>query len=205
MLRILAWYILFPIVLVSTVTAQQVDAGKGAWGMKVRTVLSGASHSSEPADYTIYSGLSIGATLTWRWAEVAALEFAFRTESREVEGPSGLEQDHRLGAFELLPVTLTGQWRPLGARGSRVQPYVGGGIGVTVVWEKSGILDRTHPPAQYVPVLQVGADVGLTSRAAFNLDFRWNPLEIEFTDYEQPVPVVDIDPLTVALGLGFMF
>lgn len=188
-----------------TAAAQPVPDDGDAWGVRVRAVVSGSSHASEPNGYKVYSGVTLGAAVLWRVIDVAAIELAFRTESREVEGPAGQPAGHRLGAFEMLPLTLTAQWRPLGRRGTRTQPYVGAGVNATFVWEKSGILDRTHPPASYAPVVQLGTDIAVSRRAVLNFDVTWHPQDVEFADFGETEPTASIDPLAVGLGLGVAF
>lgn len=101
------------------------------WSLRIRAVISGDSHDSDPAGYRIYSGVALEAAVVRRLTEVASLELSLRTESREVEGPTGGSGDHRLGSLEMLPLTLTGRWHPRRRGEGDLQPYVGAGINFT--------------------------------------------------------------------------
>jgi len=187
-------------------TAVAQGGGDGPdWRVYVRTGISGSSHDSEPDGYKIYSGVAIDVALARRISEPFWIELAFRTESREVEGPPQPGFGDHLGSLEMLPVSMTLQWHPLGARGATVQPYLGAGFNTTVTWEKSGLLDTLDPPAHFGPVFQLGTGVDLSSNAVLSLDARWNTLAVELEGLASPTPRVDVDPLTLGVGLGLMF
>jgi hypothetical protein len=50
-----------------------------------------------------------------------------------------------------------------------------------------------------------GADFRLSSRAIFVIDAKWNTLRVDIEDFGITVPLVEIDPLSLAIGLGLSF
>ncbi|HSW29218.1 MAG TPA: OmpW family outer membrane protein [Longimicrobiales bacterium] len=176
----------------------------GPWGLRVRAVLSGSTHHSDPPGYTIYSGLGLELALVRRLGDAFAVELAARTESREVTGPEG-SGDHRLGSMEMIPLNLSLAWRPRGRSDADLQPYLGAGVNVTHVWEKSGALDSTNPPPSLAPLIQMGTDWAVARRTAINLDVRWNPQTVEIRDFVVPTPTLPLDPLALGLGLTVRF
>ncbi len=185
--------------------AQRPRGESDPWTVRVRATISGASYESQPADYKIYSGVSLEAAIERRLGSIAALELSGRTESREVLGPASTGADERLGSIEMLPLTLLLRWLPLGRSNAAFQPYLGGGAALIATWEKSGVLDSTDVPASLRPALGLGADYVLSDRLVLNLDVKWNPLTARITNFRSPDPTVKIDPMTVGLGMGVRF
>jgi len=185
--------------------AQSARGGGGDWGLRLRVVISGTSAESEPADYKIYSGVSLEGAVSRKLGDVTAIELAVRTESREVEGPRTPGTEHRLGAFEMLPIDLTLQWRPRGRSDASLQPYVGLGLNVTTTWEASGLLDSTHPPVTLGPAVQLGVTHALSPQAVLNVDARWHTMSVDFVNFAETEPRVTLDPLSLGLGVGISF
>lgn len=175
------------------------------WGLRLRAVVSGLSDHSDPPGYTIYSGISLEASVV-RWlSDVATLELSFRTESREVEGPASAPAGRALGSLEMLPVNLLVAWHPRGRGGSDLQPYLGAGVNVTPTWEKSGALDSTDEPTTVGPAVQMGADWWVAERTALNLDVRWNPMTVDVENFAPAAPSVKLDPLSLGMGVTIRF
>jgi len=166
----------------------------------VRAVLSGSSDTDVAGGYTVYSGVALEAAVVRRVSDGFALELSVRTESREVTGPT-----RNLGSLEMIPLTLSGQWRPRGSGGAPWQPYLGAGVNVTGTWEKSGDLDSAHVAPKVGPALVLGSDWSLGDRSTLNLDVRWNPLRVEMDHIPSPPPSIKVDPLAMALGVGVRF
>jgi outer membrane protein W len=182
--------------------AQTSDSGTSVWSVFVRATLSGNSGKSDPSGYEIYSGLAFDAALERSLAHQLVAELSLRTESREVEGPKAPGVEHRLGSLDMLPVNLLLVWHPLVERDVRLRPYVGAGLNATVVWEKSGLLDSTHPPANFSPAFTLGADVVLSPRLVLSLDAKWHKMRVDLKGYSDPAPSVTLDPLALGLGIG---
>ena len=181
----------------------QHGAGDGDWRFYVRAGVSGQSHESQPVGYKIYSGVGFEIAIALRLSEVFSVELSVRAESREVDGPAATGSSVSLGSIETLPINLTFLYRPLGRKGTGIQPYLGAGLNSTVVWEKSGALDSTDSPATINPVIQLGASTALSPTVAFNVDLKWNSLTTDIEGLPDPAPSVSVDPLTLAVGLGF--
>ncbi len=197
--------LLLPLLLPVLASAQSGSDPGSPWGVRVRAVLSGDSYDSDPAGYKIYSGVALEAAVVRRVSEVVALELSVRTESREVEGPRAAGVEHRLGSLEMVPVTLSAQWRPRGHVDAPWQPYVGAGVNVTGTWEKSGALDSTNPGPTVGPAVVAGMDWRLAGAATFTLDARWNTLRVDIEDFGTTIPSVRIDPLSLGMGIGLRF
>jgi len=183
--------------------AQAGEGGDDVWRALVRATLSGDSHTSTPEGYVVYSGVALEAALGRRLGDVFALELSVRTESREVDGPAG--GGEALGSLEMIPANLVLQWRPRGWSGEVFLPYAGLGLNMSAVWEKSGALDTTEPPIALGPVGQIGADVSVSSRMALSFDVKWYPLDIDIEGLADPVPTVEVDPLSLGIGVSFVF
>ncbi|HET9599579.1 MAG TPA: OmpW family outer membrane protein [Anaeromyxobacteraceae bacterium] len=170
-----------------------------AWTLRTRAVMSGSSTHSDPAGYKIYSGIGVEAGVARQLSRAFALELTMRTESREIDVDSGTGTDTRLGSLELLPISLMVQYFPLAGT---FRPYAGAGVNLTVCWEKSGALDGTQVSPSVGPVLQAGVDVALSSALFLNLDLRWNLLRTDVSAQGTKVATLEIDPLTLGVGLG---
>lgn len=174
------------------------------WTIRTRAVMSGSSDHSEPDGYTVYSGIALEGAVGWAFHRIFALELAARTESREIDQATGPDsEDMRLGSVELLPVSLFVQVRP--AWWSRVHPYAGAGLNLTVAWEKSGMLDSTDLSPWVGPAIDLGADVDVASALFLNLDLRWNAYRTDVESEGRRMVRLQIDPISLGLGVGARF
>jgi len=190
--------------LLPTLAAAQGREERGDWRALARLALSGTSHASTPEGYEIYSGLAFEVAVVRRLGDVFAAELSVRTESREVEGPTSLA-DRALGSLEMIPVNLTLQWRPRDRTDAIFQPYAGAGFNLTTVWEKSGALDSTDSPPSFGPLGQLGGVLRVGERTLLTMDVKWYPMDIDIEGLSDPVPRIEVDPLTLAIGMGFTF
>jgi outer membrane protein W len=184
-------------------TAGPRDLSAQTWTFHTRAQISGQSHGSDPAGYKVYSGIALGAALTGEVSQSFAVEIGVRAESREVDQAIGTAPDIRLGSLEMVPITALFQWRP--ATAGRLHPYVGAGASLTVGWEKSGALDNLDISPSFAPALQLGVDWRLSERLLLNLDTKWNGLTTDLSSGGNRVARIQIDPLTLGLGIGFRF
>jgi outer membrane protein len=183
---------------IAAASAAEPDvAPPGSWMLRTRAVMSGSSTHSDPAGYN--SGLGVEAAVARHVSRRLAVELTMRTESRELDVDRGTGTDVRLGSLELLPLSLMLDWVPLDGT---FRPYVGAGINVTLCWEKSGALDDTGVSPGIGPAVQVGLDIALTSALSVNLDLRWNLLRTDLSERGARVATLEIDPLTLGVGLG---
>jgi outer membrane protein len=174
------------------------------WSFRLRAVISGSSHASEPAGYEVYSGVALSAAVVRHLGDRFSAELSFHTESREVTGPDTLGASGPLGSLEMIPLSVLVRWHPRGG-GADLQPYVGLGGSFTATWEKSGALDSSNLAPHLGPAIQLGSDVALSPAVLLNLDVKWNTLSVDVDDFVPTPPSVQIDPLTFGLGLGFRF
>jgi len=178
---------------------------RSPWSLVTRVLATGSSDEAEsdPAGYKAFSAFTLEAAVRRDLASRVGIELSVRTESRELDffATPGAEAT-RLGSLELLPVNLTlqyrlaeGQWRP----------YVGAGLNVTVCWEKSGAVDSSDLSPSLAPALQLGMDIGTSSRASVNLDLRWNPLRTDLELDGARLARLKLDAATLGIGLAFRF
>jgi outer membrane protein len=92
-------------------------------------------------------------------------------------------------------------WSPRGAE-KTVRPYVGAGVNLTLCWEKSGALDDTQLSPSVSPAVQLGLDVALSRLLALNVDVRWNLLRTDGMERGARLARLEIDPLTLGLGVA---
>ena len=185
--------------------AANAAAQEGAppWTFTTRIVATGSSDESDPPGYKVFSGITLEAGLRRTLSRLLAAELTVRTESREVDSLFPAGEDRRLGSLELLPLNLLLQFR-LPTHGS-VHPYAGAGVNLTVAWEKSGTLDSTDMAGSVGPVVQLGADFDLSSRALLNLELTWNRLRADLENGGVRLTRLKMDPLALGAGVGFRF
>ncbi|MFL5300978.1 MAG: OmpW/AlkL family protein [Anaeromyxobacteraceae bacterium] len=181
--------------------AQAVEGSAPLWTVRTRAVMSGSSNHSDPAGYKVYSGIGVEAGVARQLGSAFAVEFTARTESREVDVNLGAPTDTRLGAIELLPLGLMVAWSPRAAE-KTLRPYLGAGANLTLCWEKSGALDDTQLSPSVSPAVQLGLDVALSWVLALNLEVKWNLLRTDVTERGARLARLEIDPLTLGLGVA---
>ncbi len=188
---------------VSCASAQITETGQKPWTFLTRIVISGNSDQSDPAGYKAYSGIALEAGIARDWGHHLVTELSIRTESREVdhEATSGLA--NRLGSLELLPLTAILQYRP--PFSDRIHPYLGLGANLTVVWEKSGVLDSLDIGPHLGPALQLGMDYNFGKTAVLNLNIGWNTLTSDIKISGRRFAKLKIDPIALSMGVGFHF
>lgn len=111
-----------------------------------------------------------------------------------------------VGSTWLLPPTLTVKYHPLA--GSKISPYVGVGVNVTIPFESelSGVagtpkfsIDNSVGWAG-----QVGADIKIAENMYFNIDYKYinadTKVTIGSTKYN-----LDINPNLFGIGVGYRF
>jgi len=183
--------------------AQDPDPERSFWKFRTRAVISGNSHDSDPEGFVAYSGLALEASVTRNFAGVFAAEVSLRTESREIDQEVSSGPAIRLGSIEVLPLTVTFQYRP--TLSGNLHPYLGIGAAVSFTWEKSGALDSLDVGTYFGPALQIGLDHDLGSSAVLNLDLRWNAFTADIEDGGDHFAEIQIDPISLGIGVGFRF
>jgi outer membrane protein len=174
-----------------------------SWVFTTRLVATGSSDHSNPPGFKVYSAFTLEAGLRRAIGRSFAAELTIRTESREVDSLVTAGEDARLGSLELLPLDLFLQYR-LRLRGN-LHPYAGAGLNLTVAWEKSGVLDSTDMAGSLGPALQIGTDIDLSSDALLNIDLKWNSFTANLSNAGTRFASLQIDPLSLGVGVGFRF
>ncbi len=198
--------ILFQVFLIVGYSAAQTEEKEFKfWTIKTSFVLSGSSDNSDPDGYKVYSALSVEPAVVRRLSKTLAIELSVRTESHEVDAIdfSGANIYVPLGSIELLPVNFLLIYHiPIT---SSIHPYAGAGLNSTFCWEKSGWLNSTDLTPSFGPAIHLGMDVNLSSNMFFNFNLGWNKLQTEIEDWGFENVTLNIDPLSLKLGVGFNF
>ena len=174
----------------------------GPWSFRTSALITGSSQSSTPDGYRALSAVGLGVGLRREFTRILTGELDLAFASREmVLQDAGREVS--LGSLETVPINLLLQLRPSVSK--VLHPYLGVGLNVTPVWEKTGALDSYDVPATLGVALQLGADYDLSSSMLLNLDFSWNTAEPDFELDGVRATTVTINPFTASAGLGFRF
>ena len=187
----------------SAAAAQTAGPPDQRWAFLTRALVTGSSDESTPPGYKVFSAVTLEAGVRRTFGRCIGAELTVRTESREVDSlvPSG--EDRRLGSLELLPVDLLFQFRL--PTGGSVHPYAGVGVNLTVAWEKSGALDSVDMAGSLGPAVQLGTDVDLSSSALLNANLKWNSMTADLERGGTPLTSLNVDPLSLGVGVGFRF
>ena len=109
-----------------------------------------------------------------------------------------------IGTFKHLPPTLTAQYRFL--PGAPVNPYLGAGVNYTLFSKVALLNGAAHLEHDSVGLaLQAGADIRLDDRWTFNVDVKKLQLRSDVTIDGARATRVRVDPLLVAVGVGYRF
>ena len=116
----------------------------------------------------------------------------------------------KLGKISYAPAVLSATY-DLPKLG-KIQPYIGGGINYTIVYnEKDGLLKNVQVSNGVAPVVQIGADMEVAKGWTVGLDVRKIFLDVDATanlgtSTGAPVAVdLQVDPLVVMLSVGKSF
>jgi outer membrane protein W len=184
-------------------SAQDAGAATPTWAFRTRAIMTGVSDASEPEGYKVYSGIAMEGNFTRALGRSVTLSWNVGTQSREVEfsGPNVAKVN--LGSIELLPVDMMVQFQLRHA--GRFRPYVGGGINLTLFWEKSGALDSTDLTVGVGPAIGAGFDYEFSPRTVFNVEFRAARLKTDLQADGTRLATLSLHPSTLAAGVGFRF
>jgi outer membrane protein len=199
-LRILFTLSLPTLVVPAPIPAQTADH-PSVWTFRTRAVLTGSSESSDPPGYVALSafGLQVGVrrTLnTWLSSELTAA-----VESREVDFTDNTGNESSLGSLESVPLVLLMQAHP--RVGGAVHPYLGGGVSVTLLWEKTGAFNSADIAPSIGPALNLGADLALSPSVLLNIDFEWNTWTANVDEAGTRIATLKIHPFSIGMGVGF--
>lgn len=187
--------------------AQQAQAQQGPWEVRVR-----ATHLS-PADKSDPVG-GAGAADRIHVSTKTIPEFDisyYFTPEFSAELVLTIPQKHdvtldgaKIGTFKHLPPTLLAQYHF--APKSSVSPYVGAGInytnisGVHLLGDTAGLEHSSVGLA-----FQLGANMKIDNNWTFNVDVKKVQIRSDVTAGGAKISAVKVDPLLVAVGLGYRF
>jgi outer membrane protein len=155
------------------------------------------------------TGVTAEIDISRRFGRYLGAELVLATAAHEVrveDGPS-------LGSIHILPPTLLLQFHVPTA--GKVHPYIGAGVNMTMIYDKTGVLETPGLALGDASELdlgtsfgfagQVGVDIDLSPRAVFNLDAKYvglkSKLEVDGTDLGD----VRVNPVIIGVGFGYRF
>jgi outer membrane protein len=111
---------------------------------------------------------------------------------------------NRIGTMKHLPPMLLAQYRFL--PDARVQPYVGAGLNYTTMSDvhvQDGAIGLEHK--SFGLALQAGADFTLDKNWSLNLDLKKVRIRSDVNSGGANISRMKIDPLLLAVGVGYRF
>jgi outer membrane protein len=144
-----------------------------------------------------------------RFGKYLGAELVLATAAHEVK----LEDGASLGSIHILPPTLLLQFHVPTA--GKVHPYVGAGVNMTIIYDKTGVLETPGLALEGAEELslgtsfgfagQVGVDIDVSPRAVFNIDAKYvglqSKLEVDGTELGD----VKVNPVIIGVGFGYRF
>lgn len=173
------------------------------WTICTRATIGGDSERSDPEGFHVYSPIGLEVSLRRALGRPFSLELSLAVESREVDFVDAAGVEASLGSLEALPINLQVQVHP--RLWASVHPYAGAGLNATIFWEKSGALNSSDIGPSLGPAAHIGVDIDLSATVRLNLDVRSNRLRAKIEgDTERPA-TLEIDPLTMGVGLALRY
>ncbi|WP_347909381.1 OmpW family outer membrane protein [Pseudomonas grandcourensis] len=162
-------------------------------------------------------GLNFAYMLTNHWGIelLAATPFEHDVKLKGTALPAA---NGKLGSLKHLPPTLSVVYYPLDSK-SAFQPYVGGGINYTWIYDeslsseaKSAGFSNFNAKNSWGLAWQVGADYMLTEHVMLNAQVRYIDIDTRATVENNSIAPgtrakvnVDVDPFVYMVGLGYKF
>ena len=144
-----------------------------------------------------------------RFGKYFGAEIILATAAHEVR----IEDGASLGSVHILPPTLLAQFHlPLAGK---VHPYIGAGVNLTIIYDKTGVLET--PALAGLPgdeitlgtsvgaAGQVGVDVDISERAVLNVDLKYVGLKTNLELDANSLGDVHVDPIIFGVGFGYRF
>jgi outer membrane protein len=197
------------------------------------TVNPKADSSSVKVDQGPLAGTNLGGKATMDSDTQLGLNFAYMLNNHwgiELLAATPFEHDvklkgtalpaanGKLGSLKHLPPTLSVVYYPLDSK-SAFQPYVGGGINYTWIYDeslsseaKSAGFSNFNAKNSWGLAWQVGADYMLTDHVMLNAQVRYIDIDTRATVENNAIAPgtrakvnVDVDPFVYMVGLGYKF
>jgi outer membrane protein len=197
------------------------------------TVNPKADSSSVKVDQGPLAGTNLGGKATMDSDTQLGLNFAYMLNNHwgiELLAATPFEHDvklkgtalpaanGKLGSLKHLPPTLSVVYYPLDSK-SAFQPYVGGGINYTWIYDeslsseaKSAGFSNFNAKNSWGLAWQVGADYMLTDHVMLNAQVRYIDIDTRATVENNAIAPgtrakvnIDVDPFVYMVGLGYKF
>ncbi|KIV73980.1 Outer membrane protein W precursor [Pseudomonas sp. FeS53a] len=166
---------------------------------------------------TMSSDTQLGLNFAYMLTDNLAIELLAATPFEhdvKIKGTALAPANGKLGTLKHLPPTLSLVYYPLDPK-SAFQPYVGGGINYTWIYDEhvgsqatAAGFDNFNAKNSWGLAWQVGADYMLTDNVMLNAQVRYIDIDtrayVDYTSVRAKVDV-DVDPWVYMVGLGYKF
>ncbi|MBO2928934.1 OmpW/AlkL family protein [Metapseudomonas otitidis] len=166
---------------------------------------------------TMSSDTQLGLNFAYMLTDNLAIELLAATPFEhdvKIKGTALAPANGKLGTLKHLPPTLSLVYYPLDPK-SAFQPYVGGGINYTWIYDEhvgsqatAAGFDNFNAKNSWGLAWQVGADYMLTDNVMLNAQVRYIDIDtrayVDYTSVRAKVNV-DVDPWVYMVGLGYKF
>jgi outer membrane protein len=193
--------------ILSALSGNAAAAGDSPWLVRVRAVHLDPADKSDPvggtgaADRITVSGKTIPEVdISYLFTPNFAAELVLTYPQKHDVALDG----NNIGTFKHLPPTLMAQYRFASA--SPFTPYLGAGVNYTTM-SKVNILNGAGglEHDSWGLALQAGADYALDKNWSLNFDVKKVQIRSDVFISGAKVSAVKVDPLMIAVGVGYRF
>jgi outer membrane protein len=196
--------------------AQEANHLDHPWMVRGRAIyIAPTAGTSILAEGSLDIPVEVGNDLTFeidisrRFGKYFGAELILATAAHEVR----IEDGPSLGSVHILPPTLLAQFHlPLAGK---VHPYVGAGVNLTIIYDKTGVLespelaglpgDEISLGTSFGLAGQAGVDIDITERAVLNVDFKYVGLKTNLELDGNSLGDVSVNPIVFGVGFGYRF
>ncbi|MGA2838621.1 MAG: OmpW family outer membrane protein [Steroidobacteraceae bacterium] len=197
--------------------ARADDNGESNWEMRIRAVYLSPANKSDaipalavPADAIhinskTFPEIDFEYFITPSWSSELILTYpqsqTVTVESSALGGPANI------GTFKHLPPILTLKYNFI--PGGDFRPYIGAGVNFTLLSDVRLAVPTAPPMALELsrtsvgPAVQGGFDYKMADHWFANADVKWAMLRADVKFDSQTLAQVRVDPLLVAVGIGY--
>lgn len=202
--------LLLAALLVPAAAQAQADHLSYPWMVRARGIfIAPTAGASDVLGADVGNDATAEIDISRRFGKWLGAELVLATAAHEVR----LEDGTSLGSVHILPPTLLLQFHVPTA--GKFHPYLGAGVNLTFIYDKTGVLetpalaglpgDEISLSTSFGLAGQVGADIDLSERAVFNLDFKYVGLKTDVELDGTKVDEVKVDPIIIGVGFGYRF
>jgi outer membrane protein len=197
--------------------ARADDTGESNWEMRIRAVYLSPANKSDPIpalavpsdaihiNSKTFPEIDFEYFITPTWSSELILTYpqhqTVTVESSALGGPANI------GSFKHLPPILTVKYNFI--PGGDFRPYVGAGVNFTLLSDVRLAVPTAPPMALELsrtsvgPAVQGGFDYKMADHWFANADVKWAMLRADVKYDSQTLAQVRVDPLLVAVGIGY--